>query len=324
MPNHDDSARRAAWSAYWATGGLHSCVGSLDDDYSGAIGDFWRRVFDGLPPGPLRALDLATGNGALPRLLWRHRGTTPGLAIDAVDLAQVAPAWHRQDEHAAIRFHAGIAMEALPFGDDDFDLVTSQYGFEYARRHEALAEVLRVLAPRGRLAMVMHHAGSVLARVASAEVAHEARLVAPGGLLERAAAVLPWFALARRGGDPGREPGANAAREAYNAAAAALARDIATSPAPDLLVETQAWLQRLLSSVGPDPAPALEALARYREGLEASALRSAELVSHALDEAEAQALVAEIRHARPGADVHCEPLVQAQGLLGWGLWMQPG
>ena len=38
----DESARRAAWSAYWATGGLHSCVGSFGGNYGGAIGGFWR------------------------------------------------------------------------------------------------------------------------------------------------------------------------------------------------------------------------------------------------------------------------------------------
>ena len=53
-------------------------------------------------------------------------------------------------------------------------------------------------------------------------------------------------------------------------------------------------------------------------------LRTAELVSHALDEVQAQALVAAIRHARPGADVRCEPISQAEGLLGWGLELRAG
>ena len=321
MPSNQDSARRDAWSAYWAGGGLHSCVGSLDDDYSGAIGDFWRAVFAELPPGPLRALDLATGNGAIPRLLARHR---PDAAIDAVDLASLAPAWHDPGRQPGIRFHSGVAMEALPFDADGFDLLTSQYGFEYARRDEALAEALRVLRPEGRLALVMHHAGSVLARVAAAESANAGILLAPGGLLEAADAVLPWLALARRGGDPGREPAALAAREAYNRAAQALDRAIAAANVPDLLVEARGWLQRLLASVGPDPAPSREALARYREALAGGALRSAELVENALDEAAADALVAAIRRARPGDRVECRPLSQAEGLLGWGLWLRPG
>ena len=321
MPSNQDSARRQAWSAYWAGGGLHSCVGSLDDDYSGAIGDFWRDVFAELPPGPLSALDLATGNGAIPRLLARQR---PEAGIEAVDLASLAPAWHDPAASPGIRFHSGVAMEDLPFGDAAFDLVTSQYGFEYARRDEALAEALRVLRPGGRMALVMHHAGSVLARVAASESGNARVLAAPGGLLEAADAVLPWLSLARRGGDPGREPAALAARQAYNSAAVALDRAIASAPAPDLLIEARAWLQRLLAGTGPDPSPTREALSKYREALAAGALRSAELVEHALDEAAAGALVAAIRRARPGANVECRPLSQAEGLLGWGLWLRPG
>lgn len=320
----DESARRAAWSAYWATGGLHSCVGSFDGNYGGSIGGFWRELFTRLPAGPLRALDLATGNGAIPLMLWEQRGGTAGLSVDAVDLAQLAPAWHRPDVHAGIRFHAGVAMEALPFDDASFDLVTSQYGFEYARRDAALAEALRVLRPGGTLALVMHHAGSVLVQVGRAELAHQEHLLANDGLLACAEAVVPWFAQARRGVDPGQFPMARGARAAYNAAIERLLARIAAGAAPDLLVEARDWTHQLLASVGTDPAPALDALRRYRDAMSAAGLRTAELVSHALDEAQAQSLAAAIRHARPGADLRCEPLSQAEGLLGWGLVLRAG
>ena len=320
----DESARRAAWSAYWATGGLHSCIGSFEGNYGGAIGGSWRDVFSRLPATPVRALDLATGNGAIPLMLWEQRGQGGALTVDAVDLAQLAPSWHRADQHAGIRFRAGVAMEALPFDDASFDLVTSQYGFEYARRDSALAEALRVLKPGGTLALVMHHAGSVLVQVGRAELSHQDHLLAIHGLLDCAAAVIPWFAQARRGVDPGQFPEARAARAGYNAAIERLLARIAAGAAPDLLVEARDWTHQLLASVGTDPAPALDALRRYREAMVAAGLRTAELVSHALDEAQAQALVASIRHARPGADVRCEPLSQAEGLLGWGLVLRAG
>lgn len=326
-PPHDTAtdahARRAAWSAYWATGGLHSCVGSFDGNYSGAIGEFWRGVFDDLPPGPLRALDLATGNGALPRMLFERRGAEPGLEVDAVDLAQLAPGWLEPGRHAALRFQSGVAMEDLPFPEDHFDLVTSQYGFEYARRDSALAEALRVLRPGGRLALVMHHADSVLVRVGRTELQNQQQLLAPDGLLPAAAAVLPWIARARAGQDPSGEPEALAARTAYNAAIQALAEDIAASSAPDLLLEAREWVNRLLASVGPDPARAGAALAAYREGLAAAGLRTAELIEHALEAAEAKALAAGIERARPEGRVRLAPLSQAEGLLGWSLRLDP-
>lgn len=319
----EPSARRAAWSAYWATGGLHSCVGSFDASYSGAIGDFWRGVFDDLPEGPLRALDLATGNGALPRLLWEHRGDRPGLEVDAVDLARLAPTWLDPGQHAGLRFHAGVAMEQLPFEDASFDLVASQYGFEYARRDAALAEALRVLKPGGRLALVMHHAGSVLVRVGRSELQNQSLLMAPEGLLAATAAVLPWIAMARAGQDPSGEPDALRARTAYNAAVQALASSIAGSDAPDLLLETRAWVNRLLAGTGPDPAPALAALSNYRDGLVAAGLRTGELIENALDEAQLAALVSSVQVARPAGRVQVVDVAQAEGLLGWGLRLDP-
>ncbi|HLS84574.1 MAG TPA: class I SAM-dependent methyltransferase [Arenimonas sp.] len=322
MPNSRDDARRAAWSAYWATGGLHSCVGSLDEAYSGAIGTFWQTLFAALPATPLRALDLATGNGAIPRLLWQQRQGRE-LQIDAVDLAELAPAWHEPAVHTGIRFHAGVDMEALPFAPATFDLVCSQFGFEYARREPALAEALRVLRPDGRLALVMHHADSVLVAVARAELANQALLAAPDGLLACAEQALPWIAMANRGEDPGRFPAALSARSRYNLAARALDQAAAASPAPDLLLQAREQVGRLLASAGQDPAPALQALQQYRQALEAARLRTAELVGHALDAAQVQALIAALRQARPTAAIACEPLAQAEGLLAWGLRLTP-
>ena len=106
--------------------------------------------------------------------------------VDAVDLAQVAPAWYTPADYPRIRFHSGVRMESLPFPDGHFTLIVSQFGFEYAQREPALRECLRVLAPGGRLAFVMHHAGSVLAKVGRSELAIHERLLEAGGLLDAA------------------------------------------------------------------------------------------------------------------------------------------
>ena len=76
MTDAANDPRRQAWSSYWAQGALHSCTGSFDARYSGAIGAFWDAVVAEIPPGS-RVLDLATGNGALPLRLWSTRWPTP-------------------------------------------------------------------------------------------------------------------------------------------------------------------------------------------------------------------------------------------------------
>lgn len=322
MDEAGDNARRAAWTAYWAAGCLHSCTGSFDAGYSGAIGAFWAEQFWTVTAAD-RVLDLATGNGALPLLLYSRDSGAGCPEVDAVDLAQVAPAWHQPPRHDRIRFQSGVAMEQLPFADASFDLVVSQYGFEYAQRTPALRECVRVLRRTGRLALVMHHSGSVLARVGRAELAHQARLFDQRGLLLTAAAVLPWFARARAGEDLRGNAGANAARAAYNAAIAALATDITTLETPDLLVQARDQVHRIVAGAQADAGPALAALSVFAEALRAAGLRTAEMLTHALDAGQAQALVQELAALRPDAQLDCRPLAQAEGVLGWALRLEP-
>ena len=47
----------------------------------------------------------------------------------------------------------------MPFEDDNFDGVISQFGFEYADEGQAVSEVSRVLSPGGRLRLVIHALG---------------------------------------------------------------------------------------------------------------------------------------------------------------------
>lgn len=214
-------------------------------------------------------------------------------------------------------------MEALPFGAGHFDLVVSQYGFEYADRQEALQECLRVLGHDGRLAMVMHHAGSVLVEVGRSELENQNFLLSEHGLLAAARAVIPWFARARAGVDLRGHAEATACRENYNAAMQALARQAEISRAPDVLTETRDHVHALLSRTGSDPSAVLDALEAFRRQLGQAQVRTAELIAHALDEPAAADLVSSIRHARQDASVTCEPIRQREGILGWALRMQP-
>src|SRR5690606_41897355 len=111
--------------------------GSLDPRYSGAIGSFWDGIVDAMP-ADARVLDLATGNGALPLRLWEAGDRLPGLQVDAVDLAALAPAWYKPVTHAGITFHSGVAMEKLPLADSSFDGFTSLFRQTLAPLHRAV------------------------------------------------------------------------------------------------------------------------------------------------------------------------------------------
>jgi len=57
-----------------------------------------------------------------------------------------------------------------PFAGDSFDLVTSQFGFEYSDIKKTLVELRRILRPTGRFVAISHHIDSVLIQAAKVEL----------------------------------------------------------------------------------------------------------------------------------------------------------
>lgn len=97
-----------------------------------------------------RLLDVACGTGVVALTAARQGASvtgadlTPALvarARESAALMGIEASWHEAD------------VEALPFGDAEFDYVVSQFGHMFAPRPAvALAEMLRVLKPGGTIA----------------------------------------------------------------------------------------------------------------------------------------------------------------------------
>ena len=154
------------WSVFWRSDQLQSCVCEADEVADDSISAAWRAFFETLPAAA-RVLDLATGNGILATLAAGvSRSRDDRFEIHGVDAADIDPA--RFVPSAAgvlndIRFHPQTQLERLPFADDAFDAVVSQYGIEYSDRSRSLAEATRVLKPGGQFRLLVHAADSVLA-----------------------------------------------------------------------------------------------------------------------------------------------------------------
>lgn len=106
-----------------------------------------------LPDGAT-VLDVACGTGAVARAVAR-RLRSPS-AIHGADLnpgmIEIAKRNAPQGLHS-FAWHAAPA-DAMPFGDDSFDLVFCQQGLQFfPDRPAALAEINRVLRPDGRLVL---------------------------------------------------------------------------------------------------------------------------------------------------------------------------
>jgi SAM-dependent methyltransferase len=139
-------------------GGAHiGGVAALEDrDRMPSYRAMFRSLVDLLAPSPgSRILDVGCGSGAFDRQLAERVGE--GARIDAVD---VNPFLLREaaelagDLAARIRFAPGSAT-ALPFPDQTFDCVFSITVLEECDAEQAIAEMLRVTEPGGRVGIVV-------------------------------------------------------------------------------------------------------------------------------------------------------------------------
>ncbi len=162
------------WSSFWQQGHITTFGSSKPNNYDGVVRDFWREKFVELPDGA-QILDIATGNGAIATLAAEvNNDRSKNFFIAATDLAVVKAELDDRGEVNALRnsidFHSHTPCEKQPFDDDHFDLVTSQFGFEYSDIKRSLAEIRRVLKASGRFIAISHHLDSDLIKAAVVEI----------------------------------------------------------------------------------------------------------------------------------------------------------
>ncbi len=118
----------------------------------------FRTLIDLMAPAPGEAiLDVGCGAGSLDRLLARRTGSAN--AITAVDtnpflLSEAAALATAESLDGLIRFAPGDA-EALPFADELFDCIFSITVLEECDADRALAEMVRVARPGGRVGVIV-------------------------------------------------------------------------------------------------------------------------------------------------------------------------
>jgi ubiquinone/menaquinone biosynthesis C-methylase UbiE len=122
------------------------------DTYADAEGLAW--MLKALPLSRAdRALDVATGTGEFARALAPHVASVIGL--DATDaMIERGRQFVRQAGMDNIEFQKGV-VEAIPFEDETFDVVSSRYAFHhFADARPVISEMARVCKTGGHVIVV--------------------------------------------------------------------------------------------------------------------------------------------------------------------------
>lgn len=138
------------WSNYWANRdgaqGEHALVGVESDPQ---IAAFWKHALSAFDKES-RVLDLACGAGSVVR-----RAYDIGFSdLTGADISEAA----LSELSNAIPSVKTIACSAdkVPFDDESFDLITSQYGFEYAGAEQVAPEIARLVSKGGQFIALVH------------------------------------------------------------------------------------------------------------------------------------------------------------------------
>lgn len=153
MKDSISSPPARGWNTYWegardaeayASGGVsHPIVASFWDD---TLGELLGDRESG------KILDIATGSGAVIEYVTKRPGVE-NFELTCVDISAAAI----EAIHSRFTNVVGIVADAksIPLKSCQYDLVTSQFGIEYAGI-SAINEAVRLVAPLGTLLLLMH------------------------------------------------------------------------------------------------------------------------------------------------------------------------
>jgi SAM-dependent methyltransferase len=165
--NSDSLSADLSWDRYW-----HGMKEGGQIGVGGAnhprLNQFWREYLSsiGTLSGPTKMMDIGSGDGAVVAT------AVDTLGDDSLDLTCLDISRHSVD---LLRQRYpdvdGIVADALciPLESGSFDLVTSQFGVEYAGT-AAFGEAARLVAPGGQLALLVHHRSSIMYEDCSASL----------------------------------------------------------------------------------------------------------------------------------------------------------
>lgn len=149
----EKSNQAVSWDRYWQGTSQTGAFASGGVSHP-AINDFWVAFFNDVKSiyTHPRLLDVATGNGAIVKTALRAFGDVP----NEVSCLDISPAAIENINNSFPQVKGFVSDAAsINMQSGTFDIVTSQYGIEYAGS-DAVIEAARLVKPKGVLTLLMH------------------------------------------------------------------------------------------------------------------------------------------------------------------------
>ncbi|RXE96469.1 class I SAM-dependent methyltransferase [Pseudoalteromonas phenolica] len=144
------------WSEYWSQGYITSFGEAFKMNYQGEIKFLWQGFSRTLDKHS-KVLDVGTGNGAVIELI---QAVSEHECV-GIDLAKINNEVTKQING---HFISHVSAEKMPFKNEEFDAVISQFALEYSDVDLSLSETHRILKPEGKLHLVCHHKSSIIVK----------------------------------------------------------------------------------------------------------------------------------------------------------------
>jgi SAM-dependent methyltransferase len=309
----------AAWEGYWRhtqAAAAHRAGGPQE----AVLEHYWTTLFERVTANrqALRVLDVACGNGVvcgyLQSVLDRLGPGAP--VVTALGLDGSTAALEDLRRHRPRVLPVAADVRRIPFRDACFDLVFSQFGFEYGGA-DAVLEAARTVAPGGTLAALLHLRDGGIYR----ECALNLRAIeAMHGLLPRARETLAAGIAASRGEGP-RTAFVEADRRFVPALAAveAVFRAHGTGVAGGVVHRLYTDIGHIYRSLGRYAGAEVDAwLDAMSAEMETYRQRMTAMLSVALDAVQMQAITTRLEAAGMGV-LDCGTLAMAGADSGWTL-----
>ena len=169
------------WGNYWqgrAASDAGAALVGVGVETDAEIAAFWTERFKDVPKSA-RVLDLACGAGSVLR-----RAKALGLEdVSGVDISKEAIATLKAEFPDVTGFVASADDTGLAAGG--FDIVASQFGFEYANAPKAAAEAARLLSKGGQFIALAHSSDSAI-ETEVARLGGDAKAILESGFISAA------------------------------------------------------------------------------------------------------------------------------------------